>query len=335
MSFLPVLVAFFVASVSAPLIYRALLRTNSRQTISQHIQEHAHKQGTPTMGGLIILVGLLAGCLAAIGVASQHGLETIKGVVNSLTPFLIILVGFGLIGFIDDFVIPRRMAGKRGLSWIPKLLLQFAVPILACLASGFTSVFTIALVTFIILFFANAYNFSDGLDMLAGGLCVLLALGFAFLSRLPVFGGHFEAHGMVMIMLVCATLPFLIYNAPPAKVFMGDVGSLPIGGCLGWMFASLLLGSTYASAGSPILNWEAVAPLLILSLVMIIELVPVPIQILWVKLFGRRAFNFKTPIHHAFQERGWPEPRIVRLFHLVQLVCVVISIGIASRWGNF
>ncbi|MDI9639955.1 hypothetical protein QPK87_19890 [Kamptonema cortianum] len=334
MSFLPVLVAFLVASFSAPLIYRALLRTNSRQTISQHIQEHAHKQGTPTMGGLIILVGLLAGCLSAVAAALPQGQETFNGVVNALTPFLIILVGFGLVGFIDDFVIPRRVAGKRGLSWIPKLLLQLAVPILACLSTGVTSWLTIALVTFIILFFANAYNFSDGLDMLAGGLCVLLALGFAFLSRLPLFGGNFEAHGMVMIMLVSATLPFLIYNAPPAKVFMGDVGSLPIGGCLGWMFAILLLGNTQASVGSPTLQWDIVVPLLILSFVMILELVPVPIQILWVKLFKRRAFNFKTPIHHAFQERGWPEPKIVRLFHLVQLICVVVSIGIASRGVN-
>lgn len=334
------LLAFLAGLVPAAIfaypIYRGLLALKARQTVSQHVVEHAHKQGTPTMGGLMILAGLIpaVGYLISKGTFYSDGSVGNKGL-------LVLLGGYALVGFIDDFVVPRLMKGKRGLGWTQKLALQVGIAWLSVYMLGDRDVLTTLLGVFSILFFSNAFNFTDGLDWLASTVLVALAGGLAFLAH------RYGADGLTLLSLtmIGATLPFMVFNRPPAKIFMGDVGSMPIGGLLGLGFAALLEPDLAPTLGAALYELDKdgsslhvtfphaqreqlLIPLLILSFVMIAELVPVPLQIASVKLRKKRLFPM-TPIHHAFQKAGWRETRIVAMFFVVQVICSLIAMGIA------
>ena len=313
------LVAFLAAAVLSWPIYRLLLRVGSRQNVSEHVPEHAKKQGTPTMGGLIILGGLLAGLAQQIA-AGQ----------TALLVAVYYLLGFGLIGFVDDYVVPRMYESKRGLGWMPKLVAQILLASLVpgmALLSGVDSnaVMRFSAEVFLILFFANAYNFADGMDALAGSLLIFFAAGAAVMGFLV----DAQFTPILAALLIGAAVPFLFYNAPPAKVFMGDVGSLPIGALLGTMVVDLGTSAHRSGFSS---GW-AYGALAVLSIPMILELVPVPIQILAVKTIKRRVFA-KTPIHHAFESKGVPETRIVWTFALIQIVCVALALQVLWMGGS-
>lgn len=287
-------------------ILATLLRLNSRQTVSAHAPEgHRKKQGTPTMGGLIVIVGAFA-AMALSGHRDPAALT--------------LLVGFALIGFIDDFVVPRKFVGKRGLGWKQKIVMQLVVAVAAALMVRANPV-AIGIVVLLVLFFSNAYNFSDGLDGLAGTL--LLGLGGGLLV-LGYLGGMRTAWMLPIVAMLGGILPFLFMNAPPARVFMGDVGSLPIGALLGYVVAQFGLGYRFDGLYLHVGLW----PLLAIGLVMALELIPVPLQILSVKLRKKRLFPY-TPIHHAFEKAGWPETRVVFHFALAQALCSALAISLA------
>jgi phospho-N-acetylmuramoyl-pentapeptide-transferase len=290
-----------------------LLAIRSRQTVSQYVEEHSHKQGTPTMGGLILIVGLAAAFLSWLGNES----------LSSWVPqAFVLLLGFGAIGFIDDFLVPRWMSGKRGLGWTPKLAMQLVTAIAAAaLGPRPLTGADFALFVFLILFYSNAFNFSDGLDGLAGSLLIGMSLGFGYLSMHPAA----EMNHALALAFVGSVIPFLTLNAPPAKVFMGDVGALPVGALVG-MAAAASLPSTASQRLHLPYYW---LPVLLWSLVMVAELVPVPMQIAWVKLFKKRLFPF-TPIHHAWQRAGMPETRIVWRFFVVQLACSFLAVEVSK-----
>lgn len=308
------MIAFIASAISAYPMYRLLLLTKSRQTVSEYLPEHQGKQGTPTMGGLIILVGVVAALIAQL---AMYPLVEDSEIAQAPTIYvaILLLIGFAFIGFADDFVVPRLIKGKRGLGWKQKIAMQV---VFAALGAGLLFrwdlgwQFWISLV--VILFFANAYNFSDGLDGLAGSLLLTLGLG---LAALATHSGASIDVKVLIAALMAAVIPFLFLNAPPAMVFMGDVGALPIGACLGLVIAELLTRGAMANlANGPAVM---VLPAIVVSLIMIAELLPVPLQILSVKIRGRRLFT-RTPIHHAFEAKGWPETRIVWAFALTQLV---------------
>lgn len=315
----------------------------ARQTVSQHVAEHAHKQGTPTMGGLIVCVGFLGWLgfdlirMRSDVIYDRQGLD---GAAFQFFEAVFLLFGlFTLLGFVDDFVVPRVLKGKRGLGWTQKLAMQIVISILAVLVMGRSMPFWEAAAgVFSILFFSNAYNFADGLDWLAGMLLVGICLGLFFLGDAKgepqfIFAGA----------LLGATIPFLVLNRPPAKIFMGDVGSLPIGATLGVLVANLLLPHwsimNHSESGEgPFVPGAAptaalILAVLILSFVMTAELLPPPLQILSVKLRKKRLFPM-TPIHHAFQKAGWKETRVVALFVGVQLACTLVASLIAEVSTN-
>ncbi len=326
-------VAFPASAVAAYPVYRLLIALKSRQTVSQYAPEgHQVKQGTPTMGGIIVLVGVIVGLFVRCFPTGN----------NSTPAFatLGLVVAFALIGFIDDFVVPRLFKGKRGLGWKQKILMELVASVLGIYAVGVPLLSLDAgVAVFVILFFSNAYNFSDGLDGLSGSLAILIFCGLAALGG--VYGFRDVSPSLIVI---GATLPFLFLNAPPAKLFMGDVGSLPIGALMGVVVLSLLLNPAAAVFHPNLVEdrfvvpntfiWSAqtVVPLLILSLVMIAELVPPPMQIFWVKVFKKKLFPY-TPIHHAFEKAGWKETRVVFVFAIVQIVCIAaaVSTAIAMR----
>jgi len=283
------------------------------------------------MGGLIIVLAFLVACWQV----------SIVSTVSIARSTVFLFVGFAAIGFIDDYVVPRMIKGKRGLGWKQKFVLQ---AIIAGVAVYFHSGRVLdarwAVITFIVLFIANAYNFADGLDALAGSILLFFGAGLVLLS---VQGMVVAEPALIAAALVGAVIPFLFLNAPPARVFMGDVGSLPIGAVLGFAvtgIASPPQVSAFSSAATgsildqwlaqrpiegPIWRPEMIVPLTILCLLMVIELVPVPMQIASVKLFKKKIFPF-TPIHHAFEKAGWAEGKVVWMFALTQLVLVALAV---------
>lgn len=307
-AFMAALVAFAVSCGLSPFVLGFLRRIKSRQRVSEYVPEHSGKQGTPTMGGLIVIVGVLVAmmvCDAGRNVAA-----------------LSLLVGFALIGFLDDYIVPKGDSKVRGLGWKQKFIAQVVVVVAAFYLDGVRQPWVLAYLAFTVLFFANAFNFADGMDSLAGGIAVMLAIGIAVVARFAVMEAATELSVLVvMAAMAAAFVPFLYLNAPPAKVFMGDVGALPVGALLGWGF--LVAGKP--SAATP--EMSNLIALFAMSLLLVAELVPVPLQVASVKLRkGKRLFP-RTPIHHAFQHAGWPETRVVWMFHLVQAVLVAAGIG--------
>lgn len=324
------MIALVTSGVLAIPIFRLLLRMKSRQNVSAHVPEHAGKQGTPTMGGLIIVAGFLAASIY-MAVVLQGFQQPAGGAV------LFLIGGFAMIGFVDDFLVPRMIPGKRGLGWTQKLAAQVLIAAFCAWMVGIDgSLANLAILVFFILFFSNAYNFSDGMDWLAGTLLVTFLIGLVSLlpSIAPMLIPYCLALGL-------ATVPFLVLNRPPAKVFMGDVGSLPIGAFLGLVIGCVctpvlgLAGRTkfVLESPAPAAAWTLVEISALLSIVMIAELVPVPLQILWVKLRKKKLFPF-TPIHHAFQKAGWPEGRVVAMFAAIQLAASLIVVSLAIPTGR-
>jgi phospho-N-acetylmuramoyl-pentapeptide-transferase len=340
-------IAFIVSAILSKPILNLLIKAKSRQTVSSHLEGHAAKQGTPTMGGFIILVGMFAGSLTA---SPQTGCSWLL-VVGAL---------FAVIGFVDDYLIPRLMPGKRGLGWKQKIMMQIVAAVTPLLLAKLDPPL-IALGTFSILFFANAFNFADGLDGLAGTVLLGQLLGIFLIPQ--VLTSYIQAPLTPFAAILGGLLVFLFWNAPKARVFMGDVGSLPIGAMLGafwvfcvWDFPTSWLapdGVTGSVAGPPIPSMESlILPVVIWSIPMICELVPVPLQVFSVKVFKKKLFPF-TPIHHAFEEiklktgeteesesylervknsprwAHWPETRIVFTIAIFQLLCSMLAITVA------
>ncbi len=292
-------IAFGLSALFAFPAYKLLIALKSRQTVSQFAPEgHQVKQGTPTMGGIFVVAAIAC----TLGIAGDFG-----------SLFWVVLL-FGAIGFVDDYVIPKLISGKRGLGWKQKLTLELVAA--AIISHG--SIASRCESTFLILFYANAYNFSDGLDGLAAGIGLIL---FGWLLPFSSVGINQAAAGAAM----GALIPFAFLNAPPAKIFMGDVGSLPLGGligCLVWRIAESGGQQGHQDGGS---IWAA---LVLVSLVLCSELVPVPLQIASVKLFKKKLFPY-TPIHHAFEKAGWKETRVMAMFVLTQLVLAAVAMSLA------
>lgn len=297
-------VPFLVSAVAAYPVLGMLRAMKSRQTIYEHAPEtHQVKQGTPTMGGIIILCGLLAGLLMFP---------------RPWWAAFVLVLGFALIGFLDDYVVPRVYNTKRGLGWKQKFVAEVVVAVGGLLTLT-QRPSDLVVGTLVILFCANAYNFADGLDGLAGSTL----LGFvAGLGCIGVLVGVPTVLAMCLV-LAGATLPFLFLNAPPAKVFMGDVGSMPLGALLGL----LVLGLWSTNPSVP----RAVV-LAVLGLMLVVELVPVPLQVGYYKLTKKRLFPF-TPIHHAFEKKGWKETRVVATFAIAQLVFSALAVSLAWWWA--
>lgn len=311
-----VLGSLLVNPILAWPIYKFLLKIKSRQTIDPFAPpDHQRKQGTPTMGGLMILPGLLVGFIAFYFDFLRSGHED-----SSIAFWLVAIaltIGFGLIGFVDDFVVPRLMKGKRGLGWKQKLVLEIGLSGLIWFDPAIRAQpWLLGLGIFLVLCYSNAYNFADGLDGLAGSLLIAFSAGLGLVAAMLAQ----QDVSLMAILLLVSVLPFLFFNSPPAKVFMGDVGSLPIGALIGFGITKIL---TYTSEA--ISKPQIVLSLIVLSLVLILELALVPIQVGYYKLTKKRIFP-ATPIHHSFEVMGIPETKIVWGFFVIQSALSILAV---------
>ncbi|MBQ5431724.1 MAG: phospho-N-acetylmuramoyl-pentapeptide-transferase [Lachnospiraceae bacterium] len=310
--FVPFIVAFAVGVVQGPVVIPFLRRLKASQTEREYLESHVAKNGTPTMGGVMILLALFIGTVIY---APSH---------PKVIPVLVLSIGFGLIGFIDDFlkVVLRRSDGL--IAW-QKMLLQIVVTTVFCVyLKYYTNVDFTLMVPFSggksidigwlaipILFFAvigtvNGTNFTDGLDGLAS--CVTLVVALFFLVASMLLEGELEP---VSAAMVGALLAFLVYNHYPAKIFMGDTGSLALGG--------------YVAGVAYLLHMPLF--ILIVGFIYLLEVVSVILQVGSFKItHGKKRIFRMAPIHHHFEKGGWSEIRIVITFTLVTVVLCVLGI---------
>lgn len=321
------IVAFLVAALTALVLGKPVIgwlaRIKARQTIYAYAPEtHRPKEGTPTMGGFLIILGVLVGILSW-GVA-QRG--------ENLVLTLVIFSGalwFAAIGLLDDYWI-RRLTGQRGLEWKAKLGLQlvaaavsvyvlwqaipaptrgmptppFAGDRVGLLALEFGWGYYLLAVLWVV-GWVNAFNLTDGLDGLAAGLTAI-----AFLPLCHAVGRLTGAEYAPMLLGAC--LGYLWWNVHPAKVFMGDTGSMFLGASFGLLTLRLLLSSP---------SWVEVASYALIGGVFAAEILSVIVQLSSVKLRGGKRVFKATPIHHHFELLGWSEPTIVMRFWLVGALC--------------
>ena len=293
-------------------------------------EDHLRKKGTPTMGGLLILL--------AFTISTILWADVTNGYVWSV---LLVAVGFGTIGFADDYLkLTRR--NSIGLPARFKLLAEVAVAVAATLSimaltqeplsSGLAVPFFknvliqlgwvfVPLAVLVMVGASNAVNLTDGLDGLAIVPVMIAAGCFALIAYLvgnSVFSSYLQIHyvpgtGELAVLcgaLVGASLGFLWFNAPPAMVFMGDTGALSVGGALG--------------AISVIVKHELV--LLIVGGLFVLETVSVIVQVVSYRLTGRRVFRM-APLHHHFEKKGWAEPTIVIRFWIIALILALAGLA--------
>ncbi|MCL1630945.1 phospho-N-acetylmuramoyl-pentapeptide-transferase [Sporolactobacillus sp. CPB3-1] len=315
-------ISFLVTLVFAPFFIPLLHRLHFGQYIREEgPKSHQKKNGTPTMGGLIFLVGLLAGILV---MGLKYHMTT-----QDTYMLLFVTFGFGFIGLLDDFI---KITMKRNMGLTSKQ--KMAAQIVIALAFWFIMTrydystylsfpgthfminlqwFYPLLVLFLLIGVPNATNLTDGMDGLLTGLSVIAFGAYAIIAWFSMNLGV----AVFATTLLGALLGFLIFNAHPARVFMGDTGSLALGGAL---------------AGMAILtNTELL--LAVIGGVFAIETLSVIIQVISFKSTGRRIFKM-SPIHHHFELSGWSEWKVVTVFWLVGLMLALIGIylkvGMAS-----
>ena len=314
--FFTTLMAFLISVLLSPVFIPFLRRLKFGQSIREEgPKSHQKKSGTPTMGGLIILVSIIASTLIMAGKFAE---PTVR-----IYLLLLVTIGFGLLGFLDDFI---KVVMKRnlGLTSKQKLLGQILVAIIFYvvfrhfhLSSEVSIPFTDKSVDFgwfyfvIILLwlvgFSNAVNLTDGLDGLVSGTAAIAFGAFAVLA----WNQSQADVALFSVAVVGAVLGFLVFNAHPAKVFMGDNGSLALGGAI--------------AAISILTNLEIL--LIVIGGVFVIETLSVILQVISFKTTGKRIFRM-SPLHHHYELSGWSEWRVVVTFWAVGLLCAILGIYI-------
>ena len=313
-----IIIIAFIISVVLTKLEIPILRAKAGQNIREDgPQSHLSKAGTPSMGGIAIIISAVAATLIA-------GLVW-GGSVSDMLVILFVFLGFGFIGFFDDYlkVIKKNNLGLRAYQ---KFGLQIVISValavfLANYSQGSTNVYIpiadvyvdfgiwyIPFIVFVVLAMTNAVNLTDGLDGLASGVTALVTLFFSV-------GGltYGIASGTYFCAAVCGgCLGFLVFNKNPAKIFMGDTGSLALGGGL--------------AAAAIVMKMELLLP--IVGLIYVIEALSVVIQVGYFKLTkGKRIFKM-APIHHHFEKCGFKEVHVVIAFWIFTVICCVIGLGI-------
>ncbi len=318
-SVLALMISFLISVLFGVIVIPFLKRIHASQRLSIYLEEtHKKKQGTPTMGGVIFIIPPLFAYLLLIL------LDKVE-INNSILIIFITFIGYGIIGFLDDYLIIKRNNNK-GLSESEKLLGQLIISVLFFYLFSVSGnepllwIHTLGIkinigwwyglfILFVLLASSNAVNLTDGLDGLAGGLSVIAFLTFGIISINTGWLDGYEELSIFAFLLVGSLLGFLVFNVSPAKVFMGDTGSLSLGATLG----------AYA-----ILTRHEIL-LIIIGFVFVMETISVILQRFYYKLTHKRLF-LMAPIHHSFEKKGWNERNIVKLFWIIGLIASLISL---------
>ncbi|QUR93715.1 phospho-N-acetylmuramoyl-pentapeptide-transferase [Macrococcoides canis] len=309
-------IAFVLTAILVPLFIPLLKRMKFGQSIREEgPKSHMVKSGTPTMGGLTFLISTIVLSAIACFFVEDNG---------PLILLMLVTLGFGLIGFVDDYIIVVKK-NNQGLTSKQKFLFQIIIAILFYVVSNvlgllslsneinipFTdigiplSVFYVIFIIFWQVGFSNAVNLTDGLDGLATGLSII---AFSCYFYLAIVQGA-TAMAYFLAILIGSLCGFLLYNKNKAKLFMGDTGSLALGGVIATV--------------SIMLNQELT--LIFIGFVFVVETLSVMMQVTSFKLTGKRIFKM-SPLHHHFEMVGWSEWKIVAVFWIVGILTGIIGI---------
>lgn len=323
------LVALLVGLSLIPLNIRLVKKLNASQPILLYVDNHKAKSGTPTMGGCSIVLALLT----ALAFISHENREAYI--------VLIVVVGYALIGFIDDFI-KVRYKNNKGLSPLQKISFQVVLAVIVSVYAYYQndiggSVFvpfmpkTVELgrfapvyYTFIFLAFTNSVNLTDGLDGLATSVTVANAFFICLIMGIALLSGVISGTLATDVVILCAALggslcAFLFFNGYPAKIFMGDTGSLALGGFL----ACIAVFSRMS------LN------MLLIGITYILSSLSVIIQVIAFKTTGKRVF-LMSPLHHHFERKGIHESKITLIYTLITIVSGIVTTALTIIfYGQF
>lgn len=310
--FIPVLISFVLSVILGPLVIPVLRRLKMDQTEREDgVQSHLKKAGTPTMGGVMILLAVVITSVIYIGRYPK------------IIPILFLTLGFGLIGFLDDYlkVVMKRSDGlypkqKMALQIVVTAIFAFYMVKFAGVPLTMLIPFTggkyldigwvaIPLMFFVVIGTVNGVNFTDGLDGLASSVTVMVATFFTVVAV-----GTQSGIEPITCAVVGALMGFLLFNVFPAKVFMGDTGSLALGG--------FVAGTAYMLQ-MPLF-------LILVGLIYLIEVASVIIQVTYFKKTGGKRFFKMAPIHHHFELCGWSETRVVAVFSIITAILCMIGL---------
>ena len=315
------MIGFIIAIIFGLIMIPMLNKFKIRQTVSSFVGKHSKKNGTPTMGGIIFIVPTIITIIILM-------LLNKLNITYNLIIVLFVFLAYALLGFVDDYLIIKRR-NNIGLSEMQKLFGQIVIavvffilfmkggnePILDIYTFGIKLDMGWFYGIFILLMLvasSNAVNITDGLDGLSGGLSAIAFLAFGLIAWASLGISGSEDIGIFCFILVGALIAFLFYNTHPAKVFMGDTGSLSLGGTL--------------AAVAIVTNHELT--LIIVAGVFVVETLVCIMQRTSVRFTGKRIF-LMTPLHHHFEKLGWEETDIVKLFWVFGIICSAVAI----LWG--
>ena len=312
---IPVLISFVLSLVLGPVVIPFLRKLKMGQTERvEGVQSHLKKAGTPTMGGVIILASVIITSLFYVKDNPK------------IIPVLFLTVGFGLIGFLDDYlkVVMKRSDGlypkqKMGLQIVVNAIFAYYIVKVAkiplTLLIPFSDgkyldlgIFAVPLLFVAVIGTVNGTNFTDGLDGLASSVTVLVATFFTVVAV-----GTKSGIEPITCAVVGALMGFLLFNVYPASVFMGDTGSLALGG--------FVIGAAYMMQ-MPLF-------VIIVGLIYVVEVLSVMIQVTYFKVTGGKRFFKMAPIHHHFELCGWSETRVVAVFSIATaILCLIALMGV-------
>ena len=313
------LLGFILAIITGVILIPILKRFHIGQYVSHYIGErHLKKEGTPTMGGLIFIIPTI---VALILLYFNDSIE----ISSNLIILVFVFLAYALLGFIDDYL-KIKYHNNKGLSIVAKLLIQMVIALVffyIFMSNGGQSDLVISslgitiplgwtfglFILFLLVGTSNAVNITDGLDGLAGGLSAIAFFAFGLISWNAGWMEGYQEVAIFCFILVGALMGFLVFNAHPAKVFMGDLGSLSLGAAL----ATIAIITRHELS------------LALIGGVFVIETLSSLIQIIAIRKFNKKVFK-RAPLHHHFEVMGMNEQDIVRYFWVAGLILAMAAI---------
>jgi phospho-N-acetylmuramoyl-pentapeptide-transferase len=313
------MLGFILSLICGAITLPILKNKHIGQYVSETINErHLKKKGTPTMGGVIFIIPVIVSLLLLYFRGSIH-------LSYNLAIVVFVFLAYGLLGFADDFL-KLKYKNNKGISIVTKFLLEMVIALIffyLYLRSGGDSTLTFSFakisltmgwtfglfILFLLVGTTNAVNITDGLDGLCAGLSAISFLAYGIIAWNCSWLEGYQEIAIFCFLLIGALLGFLIFNSHPAKVFMGDLGSLALGGAL----ASIAIITRHEFS------------LALIGGVFVIETLSSLIQIISIRQFHKKVF-LKAPLHHHFEELGWEEPDIIKLFWVIGFLLAMVAI---------
>ncbi|MCQ2547533.1 MAG: phospho-N-acetylmuramoyl-pentapeptide-transferase [Clostridia bacterium] len=312
------LITLILAFVLGVIFTRIVIPTMKKLQFQQFQREegpksHMHKQGTPSMGG----IGILLACIIACAIAGGLSLNVLITILCTLA--------FALVGFLDDYAKAVKKQNE-GLNPKQKIIFQFVFALAFAIYMGLSlgtevwipfygqevdfGIMYYPFIVFVLLAMTNSVNLTDGMDGLASGVTFFVALFFVYTANTFAFPDE----GIYAMALAGACLGFLVFNHYPAKIFMGDTGSMGLGAAL--------------SAVAIAMKAELLLP--IVGLIYVLEACSVIIQVAYFKKTGGKRFFRMAPLHHHFEEGGMKETKVVLMFWAFAILCCLIGVGVIN-----